>query len=275
MASTSVHQAALDVLMIPDANEKLAAVARLASDWRAKKLLADFDASAFVPEPISVPGRPDKLRLVHPRDLPRRRGSRSGHGALLHAIAHIEFNAINLALDCVYRFPGLPDSFVSGWLKVAEEEAYHFSLVRNRLHAFGLEYGDLPAHDGLWDMACKTAHDPLPRMALVPRVLEARGLDATPPIIAKLKALGDDASIAVLEIILRDEVGHVALGDYWFRYFCKARGLDAELTYHRLMLELDAPWPAPPLNLEARRQAGFGEDELIRLSSTGKAGDFF
>jgi uncharacterized ferritin-like protein (DUF455 family) len=185
--------------------------------------------------------------------------------ALLHAIAHIEFNAINLALDCVYRFRGLSNEFYGGWIQVAEEEARHFGLMRAHLQALNLDYGDLPAHDGLWEMARRTAHDPLARMALVPRVLEARGLDATPPIMDKLRALGDDASVAVLEIILRDEVGHVALGDRWFRHFCRERGLDPETEYCRLIRSLDAPWPAPPLNLTARREAGFGEAELARL----------
>jgi len=187
--------------------------------------------------------------------------------ALLHAIAHIEFNAINLALDCVYRFQSLPADFHAGWIRVASEEALHFCLVRERLLALGYDYGDLPAHNGLWEMACRTAHDPLARMALVPRVLEARGLDVTPPIMAKLRAAGDEASCAVLETILRDEVGHVALGDRWFRRLCAERGLEPEAEYLRLLRELDAPWPVPPLNLAARRQAGFGEDELARLMS--------
>ena len=160
----------------------------------------------------------------------RRVSSAEGHAALLHAIAHIEFNAINLALDCVYRFRGLAADFYTGWADVAAEEASHFGLVCERLRALGHDYGDFPAHNGLWEMTVKTAHDPLARMALVPRVLEARGLDATPPIMRKLEAIGDAETLRVLEIILRDEIGHVALGDRWFRHFCALRGVEPEAT---------------------------------------------
>jgi uncharacterized ferritin-like protein (DUF455 family) len=264
----SVHDAALEALLVCGLEEKTAAVGALGGAWRAGCLRAGADGEMRKLPVIFTPGRPDRPTLVPPREVPRRRASsRAGHLALLHAIAHIEFNAINLALDCVYRFQTLPDEFYAAWIQVAEEEACHFGLVRERLQALGHDYGDFPAHDGLWEMACKTADDPLARMALVPRVLEARGLDATPPIMAKLRAIGDAASVAVLEIILRDEVGHVALGDHWFRQFCRERGLEPETTYLRLVRESGAPWPAPPLNLPARRQAGFGEGELARLSA--------
>jgi len=203
---------------------------------------------------------------VAPSDVPNRRpGATGGHAALLHAIAHIEFNAINLALDCAYRFRGLPEAFYRGWIDVAAEESFHFTLVCERLSALGASYGDFPAHDGLWQMTVKTAHDPLARMALVPRVLEARGLDATPPIMAKLGKIGDKKTLEVLEIILRDEIGHVALGDYWFRQFCQQRGLEPEAEYRALIDTLDAPWPKPPLNRSARLQAGFSPRELDTL----------
>lgn len=181
---------------------------------------------------------------------------------MLHAIVHIEFNAINLALDCVHRFRSLPASFHEGWLQVAAEEALHFGMLRERLRANGFDYGDFDAHDGLWDMACRTAHDALLRMALVPRVLEARGLDATPVIIAKLAAVGDHDSISVLERILHDEVGHVALGDHWFRQLCEARGLAPEPTYLALLDRFGVPIPRPPINEAARRSAGFSAQEL-------------
>jgi uncharacterized ferritin-like protein (DUF455 family) len=265
MPAACLHQAVLNALMARGLDEKAGAVEALAQAWRGGGLRIGGDGGA--PSFILDPGRPERPLLVPPQAVPRRRAaSRAGHVALLHAIAHIEFNAINLALDCVYRFRSLPWAFFDGWISVAEEEALHFQLVRQRLLELGHDYGDLPAHNGLWDMACRTAHDPLARMALVPRVLEARGLDATPPIMAKLRAMGDEASVAVLEVILRDEVGHVALGDYWFRQLCAERGLEAEAEYLRLVRELGAPWPAPPLNLAARRQAGFGETELARLS---------
>jgi len=261
MRVRSVHQAALQALMCAAADDKCRATDTLLADWRSGALAAL--PAGNDPVPIYEPGRPRRPQLVPPQQVPlRKAGSAQGHAALLHAIAHIEFNAINLALDCVHRFRALPADFHDGWLVVAAEEAYHFRLVRARLRSLGCDYGDFPAHNGLWEMACKTAHDPLARMALVPRVLEARGLDATPPIMAKLRAIGDRDSVAVLEIILRDEIGHVALGDRWFRILCAERGLEPEATYLKLIDAFDAPRPRPPLHIEARRAAGFSEAEL-------------
>ena len=214
-----------------------------------------------------TPGRPARPELIPHTAVPRRKpGSPEGHAALLHAIAHIEFNAINLALDCVYRFRGLPDDYYDGWLQVAREEAHQFGLVSARLADLGFAYGDFPAHRGLWDMAVKTAADPLARMALVPRVLEARGLDATPPIVASLRRIGDEASIAVLDIILRDEIGHVGLGDHWFRQLCNARNLEPESTYRALLRDFKAPRPIAPMNESARLAAGFSPAELAALA---------
>jgi uncharacterized ferritin-like protein (DUF455 family) len=259
----SLHEAAHDALMVCDPAHKCARVAALAAGVEAGALRAGLGDA---PRPIGEPGRPVRPELVAPETVPDRRLSASdGHAALLHAIAHIEFNAINLALDCAYRFRDLPEDFYSGWVRVAAEEALHFRLVCERLAAQGAAYGDFPAHNGLWEMTVKTAHDPLTRMALVPRVLEARGLDATPPIMKKLRRIGDAATLEVLDIILRDEIGHVALGDRWFRYFCVQRGLDPEPCYLALMEEFDAPWPRAPLNRPARAQAGFSPEELDRL----------
>ena len=254
-------------LMTADPAAKAAQVAALVADWQAGRLPAGNGRDAPA---LAVPdaGRPMRPELLPHTDLPRRKPTTpEGHAALLHAIAHIEFNAINLALDCVYRFRSLPDEFYAGWLQVAAEEADHFARVCTRLAALGHAYGDFPAHRGLWDMAVKTAEDPLARMALVPRVLEARGLDATPPIVAALHRIGDADSIAVLDIILRDEVGHVALGDRWFRHLCAERGLEPEATYLALMADFDAPWPPGPLNVEARRRAGFSAAEIARLEA--------
>ena len=254
-------------LMTADPAAKAAQVAALVADWQAGRLPAGNGRDAPA---LAVPdaGRPMRPELLPHTDLPRRKPTTpEGHAALLHAIAHIEFNAINLALDCVYRFRSLPDEFYAGWLQVAAEEADHFARVCARLAALGHAYGDFPAHRGLWDMAVKTAEDPLARMALVPRVLEARGLDATPPIVAALHRIGDADSIAVLDIILRDEVGHVALGDRWFRHLCAERGLEPEATYLALMADFDAPWPPGPLNVEARRRAGFSAAEIVRLEA--------
>jgi len=221
---------------------------------------------------VEIPGRPALPELVAADAVPRRSPfTPEGHAALLHAIAHIEFNAINLALDCVARFPAMPECFAADWLKVAAEEAYHFGLVCERLAALGHRYGDFPAHNGLWEMAVKTDADLCARMALVPRVLEARGLDATPPIIAKLKAVGDEATVAVLDIILRDEIGHVAIGDHWFRICCAERGLEPESTYEVLIEAFEAPPPKPPFNREARLAAGFSEAELARFEAAAAA----
>lgn len=261
----NVHEAALAAMMLDDPGAKCAATMQLRSDWCAGAL--EPVPGANDPHAVTVPGRPQRPQLVPPPQLSARRvGTREGHAAMLHAIAHIEFNAINLALDCVHRFRSMPRSFHDEWLIVAAEEAYHFGLVQARLTALGYDYGDFPAHNGLWEMACRTADDVLSRMALVPRVLEARGLDATPPIADKLRSIGDRESVAVLDIILRDEVGHVAIGDRWFRRCCEDRGLDAEACYLDLIARFDAPWPQPPLHREARLAAGFSAAELDRLA---------
>lgn len=211
-------------------------------------------------------GRPTRPALVPPHTLPRRKiGSREGHAALLHAIAHIEFNAVNLALDAAWRFRDMPDDFVGDWLRIAAEEAEHFGLLAGRLAALGYAYGDFAAHDGLWSMAVRTAHDPLPRMALVPRVLEARGLDATPQIQRRLASIGDAESVAVLDRILADEIGHVRVGNHWFSWLCAARGLDPLPTFRHLLAEYEAERFAAPANLGARRAAGFSEAELALL----------
>ncbi|WP_246034886.1 ferritin-like domain-containing protein [Azoarcus indigens] len=260
----SLHEAALAALMCADPAAKCTATACLAADWESGALICLPGGDD--PAPVLEPGRPARPELIPPQQLPQRKvGSREGHAALLHAIAHIEFNAINLALDCVHRFRSMPAGFHADWVRVAAEEAYHFGLVKERLEALGHVYGDFPAHDGLWVMACRTAHDLLARMALVPRVLEARGLDATPPIMEKLRTIGDRASVGVLEIILRDEIGHVAIGDRWFRLLCAARGLEPERTYLQLIEDFEAPRPHPPLHREARLAAGFSEAELYAL----------
>jgi len=218
------------------------------------------------PEPIRAPGRPTRPRLVPPRELPRRRlGTHAGRVSLLHALAHIEFNAINLAWDAIYRFRHMPEQFYRDWARVAFEEASHFQLLCGRLASLGAVYGDLDAHDGLWEMACKTAHDPLVRMALVPRVLEARGLDVTPGIMERLKATGDDETVAILEIILRDEIGHVEIGTRWFRYLCQQRGRDPEQTFVQLLEEYMNGQVKQPFHYEARAQAGFNETEMKQL----------
>jgi uncharacterized ferritin-like protein (DUF455 family) len=212
------------------------------------------------------PGRPQRPERVHPGAVPRRRlGTRDGRVALLHAIAHIEFNAINLALDAALRFADMPPDYYRDWLDVAADEARHFSLLRARLRELDADYGDLPAHDGLWQMAVKTADDVMARMALVPRVLEARGLDVTPGMIEKLRAVGDLDSVAVLEIILEEEVRHVEIGSRWFRHCCQLRGLDADDTFTVLLDRLHPDGIKPPLNDAARRRADFSPGEMQML----------
>ncbi|MCL1634307.1 ferritin-like domain-containing protein [Luteimonas sp. SX5] len=218
------------------------------------------------PNPICMPGRPPKPALVHPRDLPKRGlGTPEGRAAFIHAIAHIEFNAIDLAWDAVYRFRGMPQAYYADWVSVANDEARHFVMLRDRLRQLGYDYGDFDAHNGLWEMAEKTAHDGLARMALVPRVLEARGLDVTPGMIVKLRALGDDATVAILETILREEVAHVAAGSRWFRWFCERAGVEPETRFRELLAEYARGVLRAPFNIEARSAAGFGEDELKAL----------
>ncbi|MFD0666448.1 ferritin-like domain-containing protein [Ramlibacter sp. MAHUQ-53] len=218
-----------------------------------------------------LPGRPPRPVLVHPAKVPRRSPSRpEGLAALLHAIAHIEFNAINLALDAAWRFTGMPRAFHEDWLRVAAEEAMHFGLVRDLLAGLGHAYGDFPAHDNLWAMCTRTQEDIVARMALVPRTLEARGLDATPQIQDKLRAVGSPMAlraVEVLDIILRDEVGHVAIGNHWYRWLCAREGLEPVAHYPVLVEKYAAPRLYPPFNKAARRRAGFSDEELDFLEA--------
>lgn len=198
-----------------------------------------------------------------PRELPRRSiATGQGRAALLHSIAHIEFNAINLALDAAYRFRDMPKSYYSDWLHVAAEEAYHFDLVNNHLHSLGYAYGDFVAHNGLWDMAMRTKDSVLARMAVIPRGMEARGLDVTPGIIEKLRKSGDRQAIKILEIILHDEIGHVEIGTRWFNYCCDAQNLPRQETFEDLMRRFAQGRVKLPLHRSARKRAGFTEAEL-------------
>jgi uncharacterized ferritin-like protein (DUF455 family) len=266
MSSQNLFLRTHDCLHRADPEQKCRCVNVLASDWRAGLLSAGPAAVA----PFGDPGRPARPVLVAPRKLPRRKlTTLAGHAALIHALCHIEFNAINLALDAVYRFRDLPDAYYGDWLQVAEEEAYHFGLLRDHLQTRGYDYGDFPAHNGLWEMAEQTADDPLIRMALVPRVLEARGLDVTPDIKQKLAGAGDDAGSAILDIIQRDEVGHVQIGSRWFRYLCELRGQDPDSTFRKLLSTHMKGTIRGPLDRQARLRAGFSEVELDYLEGAG------
>jgi uncharacterized ferritin-like protein (DUF455 family) len=251
-------------LLASEPAAKLACVHALYADWQAGRVDPGPHRART---PIDQPGKPEKPELVPPHKVPRRRADTvPGRAALVHALAHIEFNAINLALDAAHRFASLPPAYYADWLRVADEEALHFDLLSTQLATLGYGYGDFPGHNGLWDMALKTAHDPLVRMALVPRVLEARGLDATPLIVDKLRAANDLRMVEILAIVERDEIGHVAIGSRWFAWLCAARGLEPEATFRQLLVDYDAPPLRPPFNLAARRQAGFSGPELDWLS---------
>jgi uncharacterized ferritin-like protein (DUF455 family) len=230
--------------------------------------IASLDTTAVIEEPPGLPGRPELPRLVEPRQVPQRSvHTREGRAALIHAIAHIEFNAVNLALDAVWRYPGMPRAYYFDWLGVAAEEAGHHAMLVRHLASLGHVYGDFEAHDGLWSMCVKTADDVLARMALVPRTLEARGLDATPLIQGKLRQAGDLEAVAILDVLLRDEVGHVAIGNHWYHWLCRARGVEPLAHYRLLSRRHQAPRLRGPFNLEARGRAGFSAAELDDLQA--------
>ncbi len=258
-----LRQRALDLLCLANPAEKALATRALFAAADSLRL----DTQARLAEPSGLPGRPALPRLVPHLALARRSPfTPAGRAALLHSVAHIEFNAINLALDAIWRFAGLPADYYRDWLQVAAEEALHFTLLCEHLReSLNHDYGDFDAHDGLWTMVERTKHDLVARMALVPRTLEARGLDAAPPMRAKLAKAGDARAVEILDVILRDEVGHVAIGNRWYRWLCEREGLDP-LAHYALLAEChDAPRPRPPFNLDARRRAGFSADELALL----------
>ena len=254
---------ALEAFCQPDPNLKVASTLALDADCGAS---LDCQAHLIHPAP---PGRPAKPELVHPQQVPRRSPfTAEGHCALIHSIAHIEFNAINLALDAVWRFADMPSAYYQDWLRVAREEARHFALLRHHLQEQGHDYGDFVAHDGLWTMCEATRHDVDARMALVPRTLEARGLDATPIIQAKLRKVGTPralAAVGILDTILAEEVGHVAIGNHWYHWLCQRDGLDPVAFYDQAANLHSAPRLKPPFNVAARRLAGFSDAEINAL----------
>jgi uncharacterized ferritin-like protein (DUF455 family) len=262
--ATELRSLALVALQVPNPQEKVA----LAQHLLAQAAIFSI-AEGSLNEPAKLPGQPDKPMLMRHLDVPKRSPhTPAGLAALVHAVCHIEFNAINLALDAVWRFAGMPRQYYLDWVRVAAEEAHHFSLLSGHLQRMGFEYGDFPAHTGLWDMTEKTKHNITARMALVPRTLEARGLDATPPMQAKLrKSASADALrvVNILDIILQDEVGHVAIGNHWYRWLCTRDGLEPVTHFKHLLEQYNAPRLRPPFNDAARRQAGFTDEELQAL----------
>lgn len=267
MNSYSLREHALQALILSNPKEKADYIKKVQQDgpWQ-------VGADKSLEEPLAlIPGRPQKPLIVPPQQVKQRSlHTIEGRATLLHALAHIEFNAVNLALDIIWRYSHLPDAFYGDWFYVAYEEVLHFELLNERLQAMGYSYGDFSAHDGLWDMAERTKHDVVARLALVPRTLEARGLDACPIVRAKLAHAGDHEAAAILDIILRDEVGHVALGNQWYRWLCARKELDAISIYPDLATKYRAPRLRGPFNMPARQAAGFYPEELDYLEQQAK-----
>lgn len=261
----NIFNIAAQCLYRTDIAEKLALTHHAADCARKQRLSFDSDDEVL---PISRTAFPERPILLPPRDMPQRKlNSESGKAAFFHALTHIEFIAIYLAWDIVYRFRGLPEQFYRDWLHVADEESRHFTMLREHMLSMGVDYGDLPAHRGLWDHASDTAGNLLARLALIPRCLEARGLDVTPPMIEKFRQMGDQASVAILSKILEDELGHVKLGSYWFDFFCRQQGYEPENKYRQLLEKYFKGKPKGPFNREMRIIAGFSNEELDWLES--------
>lgn len=265
-----LRAAALRWLSEPDPILKAEGVTQLYPRWSEGALACD--ATARMCPTTLLPGRPQAPQLVPPGELKRRGlATAEGRAVMLHAFAHIEFNAINLALDALWRFSGMPADYYADWLKVAAEEAYHYTLLTGHLRTLGFAYGDFPAHSGLWDMAERTQDDVLARMALIPRTMEARGLDVSPGLRDKLAQAGDREAAAILDIILRDEIGHVRIGNRWFNYLCEQRECEPLATYAALSVTYRAPALRGPFNMQARKAAGFTEAELAVLELNPRA----
>ena len=261
----SVFQTAVDCLLLKDPTKKCQSVFEFQQrlDSEEINLKNKIDVSA-----INVPGRPELPNLVSPQRVPKRKlATIEGRIALIHAVTHIEFNAINLALDAMLRFQDMPLQYYKDWMQVATEEAQHFTMLRERLQVLGSDYGNYDAHNGLWEMAMKTKENVIARMALVPRVLEARGLDVTPGMIKRLESHGDNETVEILKIIFEQEIGHVAIGSRWFAYACERESVEPEIMFQQLLNEYMSGELRGPFELEARKKAGFSDNELEALQS--------
>lgn len=262
-----LRQAALEILAITDPHIKASRVFALFDQYQEQCVNLSI-STVFDPQGLDLPGRPEKPQLIPPLQVPRRTmASTEGRVTLLHSLAHIEFNAINLALDAIWRFPEMPEQYYEDWLKVAKEEVYHFTLVNGYIESFGFHYGDFPAHNSLWEMVHRTSESVIARMALVPRTMEARGLDAVPMIRDRFKQVKDARAVEILEIILHDEIGHVLIGNRWFNFLCTQNGLSPISAYRELARKYCAPVLKGPFNMEARKQAGFTAQELDLLGA--------
>jgi uncharacterized ferritin-like protein (DUF455 family) len=262
-----LRAASLAILVSADAQTKVSQLPKLFEDYQQRRVTLDVSCK-LDPQGLTLPGRPVKPELVLPKLVPKRRmDTLEGRAGLLHSLAHIEFNAMNLALDAIWRFPEMPKEYYEDWLKVAKEEAYHFSLINGHLHSLGFSYGDFPAHNSLWEMVERTTDSVIARMALVPRTMEARGLDAVPAIRDRFKQIKETRAVEILEIILNDEIGHVLIGNRWFNFLCTKDGLSPITTYRELAAQYRAPVLKGPFNIEARKQAGFTTEELNLLEA--------
>lgn len=259
----NLHTECRDIILHNDIEFKCNKTYELYQNWQDGKVVL---SETPLIESIQSPGRPEKPLLVSPLHVAKRGlGSKEGYAGLFHALAHIEYNAIHLALDACYRFQNMPYEYYSNWLSVARDEVYHFGLLKEHLASLGYSYGDFTAHNGLWDMAHRTEADVLFRMALVPRVLEARGLDAIPEIRNKVLHMKDMRGAEILAIINRDEITHVKYGDVWFKYLCDQRNLNYDETFFKILDDYDAPKVRGAFNREDRKQAGFSDSELNKL----------
>jgi len=262
-----LRETALEILLIKDAELKVARLYQLYDDYQLEQVSLDLSRNVDS-QNLDLPGRPDKPELVPPLNVPRRKmDTEQGRVSLLHSLAHIEFNAMNLALDAIWRFPDMPQQYYEDWLRVAKEEAYHFTLVQKHIQTLGFSYGDFPAHNSLWEMVERTTDAVIARMALVPRTMEARGLDAVPMIRDRFKQIKDVQAVEILEIILRDEIGHVLIGNRWFNFLCAKDNLSPIATYKELARKYCAPTLRGPFNIQARKQAGFTDEELNLLEA--------
>ncbi|MGZ8285350.1 MAG: ferritin-like domain-containing protein [Allosphingosinicella sp.] len=266
-APVTAAAAARSVLLAADPPAKVRAARAAARAWRRGEIAHAFDVA--MPD---SPARPERPPLLPPSQMPKRGrgGSERGRIAMIHALAHIEFSAIDLAFDLAGRFgAGFPPAFVDDWFGVGADEAIHFALLDRRLKTLGSAYGELPAHDGLWEAAAATAGDPLARLAVVPMVLEARGLDVTPAAVARFEGAGDARSAAILGRIYRDEIRHVAAGSKWFRWGCESHGIAPVSTWKRLVAAHFKGSLKPPFNDSARDEAGLSRDYYTALAVTG------
>ncbi|MBU3591878.1 ferritin-like domain-containing protein [Polynucleobacter sp. 78F-HAINBA] len=262
-----LRETSLAILANTDVQSKVSQLANLFDEYQAGRIALNPSGS-LGSQNHWLPGRPAKPELVAPKFVPKRKmDTVEGRAILWHSLAHIEFNAMNLALDAIWRFPNMPKAYYEDWLRVAKEEAYHFGLINAHLQSFGFSYGDFPAHNSLWEMVERTTDSVIARMALVPRTMEARGLDAVPEIRDRFKQIKDDRAVEILEIILHDEIGHVLVGNRWFNFLCANDGLSPIATYRELAEKYRAPTLRGPFNLDAREQAGFTSEELELLES--------